>query len=362
MLPSLSHDEITSEAGGAGHMELGELKRRLQQLLGDGLVMVVGSGLSCAEGVPGMGGLGEHLAMTIPAALSPEDLDLWGQIQPLIEKEGLEAALLKYAPTPSLEAAIVQSTGNFIALAEERIVAEVFSKSKVLRLTKLIPHLLNPDAGIPIVTTNYDRLVELACEEAGLGVDTMFIGHVAARLDPQSSFWSFCRNVKLIGRNVKYKFAPKVNVFKPHGSLDWYHREGRPVRFSGVLPLPRLIITPGLNKFRSGYESPFDKHREKANEAIDNARAFLIVGYGFNDDHLETHLTPRIRSGVKTLLLTHGLSAKAREIALKNRNVVAAEFHKEGDDVGTRFIVDGVEEFMPGVSYWDLGEFVEGVL
>lgn len=343
-------------------MELSELKRRLQQLLGDGLVMVVGSGLSCAEGVPGMGGLGEHLVMSIPAALSPEDLDLWGQIQPLIEKEGLEAALLKYAPTPSLEAAIVQSTGNFIALAEERIVAEVFSKSKVLRLTKLILHLLNPDAGIPIVTTNYDRLVELACEEAGLGVDTMFIGHVAARLDPQSSIWSFCRNVKLIGRSVKYKFAPKVNVFKPHGSLDWYHREGRPVRFAGVLPLPRLIITPGLNKFRSGYESPFDKHREKANEAIDNARTFLIVGYGFNDDHLETHLTPRIKSGVKTLVLTHGLSAKAREIALKNRNVVAAEFHREGDDVGTRFIVDGVEEFIPGVSYWDLGEFVEGVL
>jgi hypothetical protein len=126
--------------------------------------------------------------------------------------------------------------------------------------------------------------------------------------------------------------------------------------------LPRLIITPGLNKFRSGYESPFDKHREKANDAIENARNFLIVGYGFNDDHLETHLTPRIKSGVRTLVLTHGLSDKVREIALKNRNVIAAEFHKEGDDVGTRFIVDGVEEFMPGISYWDLGEFVEGVL
>ena len=266
-------------------MELSALKKRLQKHLGDGLVLVIGSGLSCAEGVPGMGPLGRHLVTHIPASLSPDDNKLWEDIYPLIETDGLEAALLKHAPTPSLEAAIVQSTGDFIASAEARIISEVFSNTRTLRLTSLIPHLLKSDTGIPIVTTNYDRLVELACEEAKLGVDTMFSGHFAARLDPQDSYWSFCRSVKLVGKHVRYNFASKANVFKPHGSLDWYHREGNPVRYAGSLPLPRLIITPGLNKFRSGYESPFDKHREKANDAIDKARYFLIVGYGFNDDH-----------------------------------------------------------------------------
>ncbi|HCT6271814.1 TPA: SIR2 family protein [Pseudomonas aeruginosa] len=343
-------------------MELSALKKELQKHLGDGLVLVIGSGLSCAEGVPGMGPLGRHLVTHIPASLSPDDNKLWEDIYPLIETDGLEAALLKHAPTPSLEAAIVQSTGDFIASAEAGIISEVFSNTRTLRLTSLIPHLLKPDTGIPIVTTNYDRLVELACEEAKLGGDTMFSGHFAARLDPQESYWGFCRSVRLVGKHVRYNFASKANVFKPHGSLDWYHREGNPVRYAGSLPLPRLIITPGLNKFRSGYESPFDKHREKANDAIDKARYFLIIGYGFNDDHLETHLTPRIKSGVKTVILTFWLSPKARVLAFENKNVIAAELHQEGDTVGTRFIVDGAEKFYPNINFWDLDGFVKGVL
>ena len=309
-----------------------------------------------------MGALGHHLVTHISASLSPDDKKLWEEIHPLIEVEGLEAALLKHAPTPSLEAAIVQNTGDFIAAAEASIVSEVFNNARTLRLTKLIQHLLKPDTGIPIVTTNYDRLAELACEEAGLGVDTMFYGHFSARLEPQDSYWSFCRSVKLVGKNVRYKFAPKANVFKPHGSLDWYHREGNPVRYAGALPLPRLIITPGLNKFRNGYESPFDKHREKANDAIDKARRFLIIGYGFNDDHLETHLTPRIKLGVKTVILTRCLSPKAREIAIGNKSVIAAEFHEEAGISGARFIIDGAEIFYPNVDYWDIDGFVKGVL
>jgi hypothetical protein len=343
-------------------VDINSLKKRLQGHLGDSLVLIVGSGLSCAEGVPGMNALGKHLIAHIPAKLSPDDMDLWDKIHPLIEPDGLEAALLKKVPTPSLEAVIVQTTAEFIAEAEATIIAEVFNNSKTLRLAKLFPHLLRPDTGIPIVTTNYDRLVELACEEAGLGVDTMFSGHFAAKLDPSESQWGFCRGAQFIRKHIRYKFAPKANVFKPHGSLDWYHREGKPVRYAGSLPLPRLIITPGLNKFRNGYESPFDKHREKANDAIDKAQRFLIIGYGFNDDHLETHLTPRIKSGVATVILTHSLSPKAKELPLENKNVIAIEWHKADGIEGSNVIIDGNETFYPNMNYWDLDGFVEGVL
>jgi hypothetical protein len=342
-------------------VDLSSLKKCLQEHFGDGLVLVIGSGLSCAEGVPGMGALGDHLVTRLPTLLSSDDIALWSELIPLIASDGLEAALLKKAPSPSLEVAIVQSTADFIADAEASIISEVFANSRKLRLTRLIPHLLKPDAGIPIVTTNYDRLAEVACEEAGLGVDTMFSGNFAAKLDPENSRWSFCRNVKLVGRNVRYQFAAKASIFKPHGSLDWYHRDGNPVRYAGALQLPRLIITPGLNKFRNGYESPFDKHREKANDAIDKARRFLIIGYGFNDDHLETHLTPRIKSGVKTVIMTHSLSEKAKTLALLP-NVIAIEFTKIADVNGTNIFVDGKEIFYPDTKYWDLEGFIAGVL
>lgn len=134
---------------------------------------------------------------------------------------------------------------------------------------------------------------------------------------------SFCREVTLKAGRAQYRYRPRANIFKPHGSLDWYHRDGKPVRYSGDLDLPRLIITPGLNKFRNGYESPFDRHRERANSAIDRASRFLVIGYGFNDDHLETHRTPRIRSGVPTLLLTYGLSDNAVKLVNECHNVIA---------------------------------------
>lgn len=306
--------------------------------------------------------LGRHLVSSVPPLLSEGDVDVWERIFPLIETEGLESALLKIAPTASLEAAIVQSTGNFISEAESAIIAQVFNNTKTLRLTKLLPHLIHPDTGVSIVTTNYDRLIEIAAEEAELGVDTMFCGHFAAKLSPLESLWSFCRSVKLTGRIVRYKWAKKVNVFKPHGSLDWYQRGHSSVRFAGSLPLPRLIITPGINKFRSGYESPFDKHREKGNDAIDKARLILVIGYGFNDDHLETHLTPRIRTGVKTLMLALSLSQKARNLALENKNVIAIESAERSGIKGSCVIADGVEHFFPGVDYWDVEGFVNGVL
>src|SRR5690606_14272540 len=114
-------------------------------------------------------------------------------------------------------------------------------------------------------------------------------------LNEMESQLSFLREVKLIGKLVHYRYRDRVKLFKPHGSFDWFLGDSSPIRYCGELALPRHIITPGSNKFRNGYESPFDKHRERANESIDHASRFLIIGYGFNDDHLETHLKPKLR-------------------------------------------------------------------
>lgn len=343
-------------------MELHDLKILLQQHLSDGLVTIVGSGLSCAEGLPGMGELASYLDATVTAGLAAAEVDRWNAISPLLPAKGLEAALLEVPPTTGLEFAIVARTAELIAMRERKIVAEVFSRTRTLRFTGLVKHLLKPHTGLPVVTTNYDRLVEVAVEEAGLGVDTLFVGHFAGELNEQESRLSFCREVTLKAGRAQYRYRPRAIIFKPHGSLDWYHRDGKPVRYSGDLDLPRLIITPGLNKFRNGYESPFDRHRERANSAIDRASRFLVIGYGFNDDHLETHLAPRIRSGVPTLLLTHGLSDNAVKLVNECRNVIAIQRAEQAGVSGSGVFVAGVETFFPGLDLWDLGSFVAEVL
>ncbi len=343
-------------------MELDDLKLLLQRHFTDGLVTVVGSGLSCAEGLPGMGALAGYLQATIEASLSDEDKALWVELLPAIAANGLEAALLAKPPTPTLEAAIVARTADLIAQREREIVTEVFNKTRTLRFTKLLKHLLKPATGVPVITTNYDRLLEIASEEAGIGVDTLFVGQFAGHLNEQESRLSFCREVSLKGKNVQYRYRQRVNVFKPHGSLDWYYREGKPVSYAGDLPLPRLIITPGLNKFRNGYESPFDRHRERANGAIDKASRFLVLGYGFNDDHLETHLTPRIKGGIPTLLLTHTLSDNALKLAREHGNVIAIQHGSVAGKDGSSVFVGTTENFVPDLALWDLATFISEVL
>lgn len=140
-------------------------------------------------------------------------------------------------------------------------------------------------------------------------------------------------------------------------------RNGRPVSYAGDLPdAVSLIITPGQNKFRNGYESPFDHHRSRANNAIDEASRYLVIGYGFNDDHLETHLTPGIKGGKPTLMLTWSLSTTARQLALKHANVIAMEYSALAGVEGTAVIAEQKEFFFPGTGMWDVNSFVTEVL
>jgi hypothetical protein len=344
-------------------MTLDEIKKHLQGYFGDGLVTVVGSGLSCAEGLPGMGELADHLCTVIGTGLGATDLAAWSEISPLIKAKGLESALHEKAPTPALESAISVATGAMIADRERSVVASVFNGTRQLRLTRLLGHLLKPSSGLPIVTTNYDRLVEVAVEEAGIGADTMFVGRFAGTLNERESKLSFCRNVTYKKPKFTYHYRPRALIYKPHGSLDWYLRGGRPVCYAGDLPdATRLIITPGQNKFRNGYESPFDYHRAKANDAIDRASRFLFLGYGFNDDHLETHLSPAIEGGKPTLMLSRSLTPNAAKIAFANANVTALERHEEAGITGTLLTINKARQFIPGRSLWDVNLFIDEVL
>ena len=351
-----------SKKWAGGSLKLHELKSRLQRHFTDGLVTIVGSGLSCAEGLPSMNALAGYLQATIEASLSDNDKVLWAELSPVITADGLESALSAKPPSATLEAAIVAKTAELIANREREIVTGVFNKTRTLRFTRLLKHLLKPQTGVPVITTNYDRLLEIASEEAGLGVDTLFVGQFAGHLNERESRLSFCREATLRGKTVQFRYRDRVNVFKPHGSLDWYYRDGAPVSYAGDLPLPRLIITPGLNKFRNGYESPFDRHRERANGAIDKASRFLVLGYGFNDDHLETHLTPKIKNGIPTLLLTHTLSNNALKLARECVGVIAIQHGSEAGEDGSMVIVDKVQHFVPGTALWDLSDFISEVL
>lgn len=345
-------------------MDTHRLKQRFQNHFTDGLVTIIGCGLSSAEGLPGMTELATHLRIEIPKCIDNIDAAVWDEIDALMDQGlNIEQAMIKRPPTNSLEGHIVSTTAEYILQAEAKVIDEVLKGDRTLRITRLLPHMLKPPLGIPVITTNYDRLIEIAAEMAGLGVDTLFMGHHFGVLNEKESKMSFCRSASLKRpRYVALKFADKVLLLKPHGSLDWYLCKDEPIRCPLNITQQRLIITPGLNKFQTGYDRPFDSHRDKANECMDRATRFLIIGYGFNDDHLQTHLKPKLKEGAEALVLVHSLSENASRLIGECDGMFALTAPDDSNKSGALYVEKYTEEFLPGPNLWDLGVFVQEVL
>lgn len=329
-----------------------ELLKLIQGHFTDGLVLVVGSGLSAAEGMPGMPELADHLLAEANFD-SESDRDLWQKVQSALETgDGLEAALLKFQPTPTMEDWIVSETCRLLLPKEKEILSDVLAGKRVLGLTALLQHTLKPKTGIPILTPNYDRLVEIACEMAGYHVDTTAIGHYAGEFNHDRSVMASCKGIVTRARKPRLEHYPRALVLKPHGSFDWYRSINGPRRCTLDLNCERLIITPGLNKYRAGYEIPFDKHRELANFHISRASRLLVAGYGFNDDHLQTHLLQHIREGASTLILT--LKPNDRILTLAREAPDCVCLSKPEQTNGVSVITKGVEVVHEGHNLWDI--------
>jgi hypothetical protein len=326
----------------------------------DGLVLVVGSGLSAAEGMPDMPALAAHLRATA-SELSGEAAQQWESIESALKaNEGLEGALNKHPPSDSLEVWIRKKTCSLILPAEREIIAAVVKGERTLRLTTLLSRVLKPANGLPILTTNYDRLIEVGCEVGGFHVDTTAIGDYAGKFDHIRSCMGSCRGILYRGKAIVLEHFPRAIVLKPHGSIDWYRSREAALRSSIDLDVERLIITPGLNKYKAGYDIPFDKQRELANNHINQAARFLIIGYGFNDDHLQKHLVKRIGDGVPTLILTRTANERARQLAEKSPQCVC--FARPDTTAGVTVITNGTLLEANGRDLWDLGVFAKEIL
>lgn len=334
-------------------MDFDSLVAFVQGHFTDGLCLVIGSGLSAAEGIPGMPELGAHLNKSA-GELTGTDATLWNQIKVLIDSgEGLEAALLKQPPSTTLEGWIAQRTCALLMPKEREIMGAVLRGDCSLRLTTFLSKVLHPSNGLPILTPNYDRLIELACEMAGFHVDTTAVGHYAGTFDHARSCMGSCRGITTRARATVLDHFPRAVVLKPHGSFDWYQTGNAPRRCSLDLDVERLMITPGINKYRAGYNSPFDKHRDLANDYINRAGRLLVVGYGFNDDHLQTHLEKKIRTGTPTLILNQSGSLKVKQLAEISPLCVWLSKPVAWD--GVTMVTRGHRFDHQGHDLWDLG-------
>lgn len=304
--------------------------------------------------------LAKYLMAEIPNLIHDQaDIDAWcGISTELAAGKGLEAVLLNNTPTDRLEAAIRDLTARLVGDAEKKIIKELMQRKRVLRFSEYLERFNLRNDGLTVITPNYDRLIEYACEFNKVRVDTLFIGNYFAHFNPNQSKYMFCEGKTKHNNTLKIKYAPRVTLYKPHGSLSWHMINGEPYSIPDSDYEDSLIITPGINKYHKGYSSPFDIHRSKANDAINAAERYIIIGYGFNDDHLETHLVHQLQRGKPTLIVSRSLREKTRDLVKQNKNIIAL---CRGDKDGTEVLTSAEQCFFDEINLWDLHEMLKEV-
>ncbi len=337
--------------------------RHLQSFISDKTVIIVGSGLSVAEGIPGMPSLEAAINDAVSAISFEQIRSEWEKIASKIPSLSLEGALFDHPPSDELEILIQSTVGSFINKHEKIILRDLLFGKKVLRFSRFLKRFSASTKPLRVITTNYDRLVEIGANLANLSVDNGFSREIVGSMKSRSQKYDHMKGVKLeAGKRITYLFEDRILVAKPHGSLDWYSVNGNQFRTTIEIDQTPLIITPGTKKYRAGYDQPFDRQRELANQWIDSAQKLMFIGYGFNDDHLETHIRQRASAGVPILSLARSITPKAEDLANQTEAMTVLYLAEKDGGEGTQWKMGSDLVFLPGKCWWDLGSFVTEVL
>lgn len=318
--------------------------------------IVLGSGASCAVGIRGM----EPLAGYLQANVTPDasEQEAWQSFSSsLVKTRDLEAALQEVNVPATLLEKIIAATRAMVHEDDYSLFGRLVEGTSALPLAALLTHLFrSAHRSVTVITTNYDRMAEYAANHARQGFEVGFSdGYVRHFLGGTAA----ARSSRHTPRTVE--------IWKVHGSVDWFTDHNGvtvalPYTHEYPASLKPLLVTPGVSKYARTHQEPFRTILQKADAGLSNARAFLCIGYGFNDEHIEPKLVQRATSQqVPVVILAKTLRPGAKDFLKKcaHDKVVALEECDDGTRAYTCEHSEGV--LLPGVSLWDLTTFLKEI-
>ncbi len=344
-------------------MDKDSIYKNFQEICRQVPIVILGSGASCAAGIPGMKALAERLLVKLKNKVSDE----WAKISDeLREQVDLETALNKTPPEEKLIKEIIRIVGDYVSEKDREVKDRHFNRKITIPVGRLINYYRSEI--LTIITPNYDCLVEYCCDGLKIHCNTGFVGYFRKTLD----FEKAEREVEYVDKSVIVrgrrrrieKTTPHVKLFKVHGSIDWYDFNDKTISDislieSGKYADKRLIIIPGDRKYSKAFHEPYRELIQKADNSLRFGRSFLMIGYGFNDEHIQEILVKRLKEDEKPgIIITKVLTKKAKEllsacpnlwgISQKNSSTVISNIDTEYE--------------IPNIELWRIDEFVENVL
>lgn len=279
-----------------GLIELFEQNRRW--------LLFFGTGTSCALDTRfGMSALQEHLGKQF--ATEPE----WARVDAALEDgKTLEQALdgTGASLSSSTKAKFRKVTGDYVASIDrqfrDRLLMRQAQWVGTSLLESLVGRLPPRNPRLSVITSNYDMLIEYACSSHRLRWTTGFVGGLT-----RTWSWEAAQDGLLQSRvdrsgargALVSDWLPRVELLKVHGSINRFTMDGQQVEcdlWTEGAPdgAERAVAVPGGQKYEQVAVNNMDTMSQSAH-AQDEAQAFAVIGYGFNDPHLHQKILARVR-------------------------------------------------------------------
>lgn len=214
-------------------------------------------------------------------------------------------------------------------------------KNMIEKFRECHPRVLN------IITTNYDCILEYTMAYYSIPFSDGFSG----------------RDFSIFS-DTNFQERGLVNLIKVHGSLNWFKIQDS-IRFlsSHSECCEPIIICPGKNKYQEAYQSPYRDLIQKSDNLIRKAKSFLVVGFGFNDEHLTPKIREKVNAGTPLVLATRGVTESCKREMSQAQKYVFLQKFKESENKTSVAIKKGkemeIEEQVIDGNYWQLKQFME---
>lgn len=218
------------------------------------------------------------------------------------------------------------------------------------------------DSRVKLFTTNYDLCFENAAGNLGITpIDGFSFGGVR-KFDPRFFDYDIVRRSPHVEGS---SFVPGVfQYFKLHGSVDWRNRNGTIEVDPSVTADDACLIYPARAKFQRSYEQP---HLELMARYLATLRepntCLVVVGFGFNDDHLSGPILAALRSNphFRLIVVCRGPESRLE----KATSGPWSELKKLAPKADATFIAASFSKFVeliPDLSALSRGEQIEALI
>lgn len=310
--------------------------KELQGFFQETPFVLFGTGMSIAvNNVFGMDALKENLLKEIPLKTLNESQEKeWKLLKEALAKSKDFENAMNNIQDEQLISFIVEQSGKFIAeqdyIYSQKILTGEIDWPASSLFKKLVDGLPGTDRELHVATPNYDMLAENAFFKNGIHYINGFWGGLNRSLDWKQSKRAITYAEKTVNGKTKRNTTREkrhIAFYKVHGSLNLFLLNDSLIENNSWLynkpeKIERLIITPGISKYEK-----LHKYRSellgKYDDTIQKHNFFLFLGFGFNDNQLNTNtiLDKLKNKNCNGLIITRSSNSRINKLLDKAKNL-----------------------------------------